>query len=188
MLTGQYPYKANGGRGIWGPAPVTSPLIDSCLDGPVDDLDGGGRPAGAGWEPGPFEVAALDQVALLIAEPTAGLVTTEGGGSAQFNVMLAKAPIATVDVPIASDDSTEGSVAQAQLSFTPENWDQAQTVIVTGVDDAVVDGDVAYSILLGPTQSADSAYDSLSTDVLATNSDDDVDPPTEELIFADGFE
>ena len=27
LLTGQYPLRANGGRGVWGPAPVTSPLI-----------------------------------------------------------------------------------------------------------------------------------------------------------------
>ncbi|RME28994.1 MAG: arylsulfatase, partial [Candidatus Zixiibacteriota bacterium] len=27
LLTGQYPLRANGGRGVWGPAPITSPLI-----------------------------------------------------------------------------------------------------------------------------------------------------------------
>ena len=27
LLTGQHPFRANGGRGIWGPAPVTSPLL-----------------------------------------------------------------------------------------------------------------------------------------------------------------
>ncbi len=27
LLTGQYPFRAAGGRGIWGPAPVTSPLL-----------------------------------------------------------------------------------------------------------------------------------------------------------------
>ena len=27
LLTGQYPYKANNGKGIWGPAPITSPLL-----------------------------------------------------------------------------------------------------------------------------------------------------------------
>ena len=27
LLTGQYPIRGNGGRGLWGPAPVTSPLI-----------------------------------------------------------------------------------------------------------------------------------------------------------------
>ena len=27
LLTGQYPVRANGGKGIWGPAPITSPLL-----------------------------------------------------------------------------------------------------------------------------------------------------------------
>jgi len=27
LLTGQYPFRANGGKGLWGPAPITSPLI-----------------------------------------------------------------------------------------------------------------------------------------------------------------
>ncbi len=27
LLTGQYPLRANGGRGVWGPAPVTAPLL-----------------------------------------------------------------------------------------------------------------------------------------------------------------
>ena len=32
----------------------------------------------------------------------------------------------------------------ASLTFTPANWNVAQTVTVTGVDDAVDDGDVTY--------------------------------------------
>ena len=27
LLTGQYPFRANGGRGLWGPVPVTSGLL-----------------------------------------------------------------------------------------------------------------------------------------------------------------
>ena len=27
LLTGEYPVRGNGGRGVWGPAPITSPLI-----------------------------------------------------------------------------------------------------------------------------------------------------------------
>ena len=27
LLTGEYPYKGNNGKGIWGPAPITSPLL-----------------------------------------------------------------------------------------------------------------------------------------------------------------
>ena len=27
LLTGEHPFRANGGKGIWGPAPITSPLL-----------------------------------------------------------------------------------------------------------------------------------------------------------------
>ena len=27
LLTGEYPFRANGGKGLWGPAPITSPLL-----------------------------------------------------------------------------------------------------------------------------------------------------------------
>ena len=39
--------------------------------------------------------------------------------------------------------------APASLTFTTANWNVAQTVTVTGVDDAVDDGDVAYTIVDG---------------------------------------
>ena len=35
----------------------------------------------------------------------------------------------------------------ATLTFTTANWNVAQTVTVTGVDDALDDGDVAYTIV-----------------------------------------
>lgn len=27
LMTGEYPFRANGGKGVWGPAPITSPLL-----------------------------------------------------------------------------------------------------------------------------------------------------------------
>ena len=46
-------------------------------------------------------------------------------------------------IALSSSDTTEGTVGPASLTFTTANWNVAQTVTVTGVDDAVVDGDVA---------------------------------------------
>ena len=37
----------------------------------------------------------------------------------------------------------------ASLTFTAANWNVAQTVTVTGVDDALDDGDIAYTIVTG---------------------------------------
>ena len=69
--------------------------------------------------------------------PTAGLTTTEAGGTATFTVVLNTQPTADVTIALSSSDTTEGTVAPASLTFTTANWNVAQTVTVTGVDDAV---------------------------------------------------
>ena len=50
-------------------------------------------------------------------------------------------------IALSSSDTTEGTVSPASLTFTTANWNVAQTVTVTGVDDALVDGNVAYTIV-----------------------------------------
>ena len=81
--------------------------------------------------------------------PTTGLTTTEAGGTATFTVVLNSQPTADVTIGLSSSDTTEGTVAPASLTFTAANWNVAQTVTVTGVDDALDDGDVAYTIVTG---------------------------------------
>ncbi|MFM7866551.1 MAG: alpha-arabinofuranosidase, partial [Planctomycetaceae bacterium] len=59
-----------------------------------------------------------------------------------------------------------------------------QTVTVTGVNDFVDDGDISYSILIGPSQSPDILYNGIdSADIDLLNIDDDtagitVSPPS----------
>lgn len=117
---------------------------------------------------------ADDDTAGVTVTPTGGLVTTENGGSATFTVTLTSQPTADVTVALSSSDTTEGTVAPASLLFTPLNWSVAQTVTVTGVADAVDDGDVVYSIATGSAISADPAYDGADAgDVSVTNVDID---------------
>ena len=61
-------------------------------------------------------------------------------------MVLNAQPTADVTIGLSSSDTTEGTVAPASLTFTTGNWNVAQTVTVTGVDDALDDGDVAYTI------------------------------------------
>jgi hypothetical protein len=107
--------------------------------------------------------------------PSAGLVTTEAGGTASFGVVLNSQPSSTVTIPIGSNDVTEGTTSVSSLSFTAANWNVQQSVTVTGVDDAVVDGPVAYVIHVGPASSLDLKYSGMDpNDVAVTNNDDDV--------------
>lgn len=98
--------------------------------------------------------------------------TDESGGQATFQVRLDSRPAADVTIPVSSDDLSEGTVDPASLIFTSGNWDQYQTVTVTGVADNLADGDVAYNILLGVATSTDDNYSGLDpADVTVTNRD-----------------
>lgn len=113
--------------------------------------------------------------------PTSGLRTTEAGGADTFTVVLDSAPTANVVIGLSSSDASEGTVAPASLTFTPENFATPQTVTVTGVDDALVDGNVSYTIITAPAVSGDANYGGRdAADVAVTNADDDVAnlPPT----------
>src|SRR3989441_5551595 len=51
----------------------------------------------------------------------------------------------------------------------------AQTVTVTGVDDLVQDGNIAYTIVTAPAASTDGNYNNMNaSDVAVTNTDNDV--------------
>src|SRR3989449_834472 len=115
-----------------------------------------------------------DDTAGIAVIPTSGLTTTEGGGTATFTMALTSQPTANVTIGLSSSDLTEGTVAPASVTFTPANWNTARTVTATGVDDFVVDGNVAYTIVTAAATSADGSYSGLNAaDVSVTNTDND---------------
>ena len=99
-----------------------------------------------------------DDAAGITVTPTSGLTTTEAGGTATFTVVLNTQPTANVTIGLSSSDTTEGTVGPASLTFTTANWNTPQTVTVTGVNDDVDDGDVAYTIVTAAATSSDSNY------------------------------
>ncbi len=115
-----------------------------------------------------------DDTVGITVNPTSDLVTTEFGGWATFTVVLSSQPTADVTIDLSSSDTTEGTVNEDSLTFTPADWNTPQVVTVTGVDDALADGDVAYTIITAPAVSADGKYNGMSApDVSVTNTDDD---------------
>src|SRR5678815_5552787 len=116
-----------------------------------------------------------NDVAGVTVSPTTGLTTTEAaGGTATFTVVLNTIPSADVTIALTSSDTTEGTVLPASLTFTPANWNVAQTVTVTGVDDQVVDGPITYTIVTAAT-SGDPSYQGIAVaDVTVSNTDNDV--------------
>jgi len=108
--------------------------------------------------------------------------TTELGGTASFKVRLNSQPLANVQIPISSLDTTEGTVNlstnnQRVLTFTPGtggNWGTDQTVVIKGVDDLMADGNKVYSAKIAAAISADAKYNLINpADVSLTNTDND---------------
>ncbi len=111
-------------------------------------------------------------VPALILTPSAGLTTSEAGAQSSFSVVLGTAPAADVVVNVVSSNEGEGTVSTPSLTFTPENWNTAQTVTVTGADDPLFDGPLTYSVTL-TSSSADPAYQALTSSASLTNLDND---------------
>ncbi len=116
-----------------------------------------------------------------------GTTTTEAGATITITVVLESEPTANVTIPISSSDSTEGSTSTSSLVFSPSTWNQPQSVTVRGLDDALDDGDIPYSIILGAASSGDSSYSGLDpTDVSLINIDNDDALATKFFVVNDG--
>ena len=130
-------------------------------------------------DPGtPLRSADHDPLAVFIKAPgidvsETSLTTSETGTTATFQVSLRTAPESDVTIAVSVDDATEGSVDTTSLVFTPTNLGP-QTVTVTGLDDALVDGPITYNVVLAAATSGDGCYDGMDpADVQVTNQDDD---------------
>ena len=111
-------------------------------------------------------------VAGVWVKPTAGLQTSEEGRTASFRVKLTYKPTAPVTIPLASSRPAEGVPDAGQLVFTPDTWNQPQTVTVKGLPDGVRDGNQPYRIVTGSTVSVDPKYAGLPVaDVRLVNKD-----------------
>jgi hypothetical protein len=118
-------------------------------------------------------VTLVDDDQPVISVSPSILTTNESGTSGTFTVALGSAPSDTVTIDVTSGDATEGSVAPAVLTFTAANFNVAQTVTVTGLDDTIVDGAQTYQVTMVAT-SNDTAYDGLTIPAVAvTNNDND---------------
>ena len=128
----------------------------------------------AQWVIGAVAIRPSASAPGITVSPISGLTVTEAGGTAQFGVVLDAAPTANVTIGLSSSDTTEGTLSTSSLTFTPANWNVAQTVTVTGVDDGFIDGNVAFSVVTAAATSTDANYNGFNaSDVSVTNIDDD---------------
>jgi hypothetical protein len=115
-----------------------------------------------------------DEPGFHFQQARAPLLTSETASKDTFTVVLTRAPTATVRLPLSSSDAGEGQVSPAELVFEPQSWNQAQTVTLTGVDDADGDGAQVYRVVTGAALSSDPQYAGLDPqDLEARNGDND---------------
>lgn len=127
----------------------------------------------AGVGPQPVLAEAPNVVVTLRETP---MQTGEGGATALFDVHLTDQPLTgeTVTIPISSSNTGEGQVSAAELVFNDVNYLTDQTITISGVNDAVDDGDQVYTVVLGPAVSGDPLYNGQdSDDISVTNVDND---------------
>ena len=100
-------------------------------------------------------------------------VVTEGGGATYtYTVVLDTAP--TSDVTITLNSGTQLSTNVTSLTFTTANWNVAQTVTVTVIDDTVGEGNHT-GVITSTVTSTDTSYNGLTVaPVQVTITDNDL--------------
>ena len=118
------------------------------------------------------QLAAFETALAGVTVSQAALIVPEDGSStADYTLVLATAPTADVTIAVASSDTLAATVSSASLTFTPANWNTAQTVTVTGVNDDAP-GDRIATVTHAPT-STDTTYNSVSIDSVTVTVEDD---------------
>ena len=112
-------------------------------------------------------VAAADP--RVIVTPPASSSVAEGSGTASYTVELNTQPSGPVTISASSSDSGALAASPASLTFTTSDWDTAQTVTLSGVeDDNAIDETVTISHSV-------SGYGSISVGAVVTISVTDND-------------
>ena len=94
-----------------------------------------------------------------------------------LGITTAQAKSKNVIIGLSSSNTAEDPLAPSSVTLTSDNRNTAQTVMLTGVDDAVVDGDMASTIVTAPANSGDANYNALNpANVSASNTENNVEP------------
>ncbi len=115
-----------------------------------------------------------DSAGVTITQSGGNTTVTEGGATDTYQVVLNSQP--TADVIVNLTPNAQLTTNATSLTFTAANWNVAQTVTVTAVDDAVIEGNHTGTITHAVT-SADNSYNAITVNsVNASITDNDAAP------------
>lgn len=121
-------------------------------------------------------ISVDNDTAAIDVSPSSGISVTEGGAS-QSVTIAASGAVPTADVTIDLTPTAEVTTSVASVTLTAGNGYSA-TFDITAVDDAAVDGDLAFTVTTDPAVSADGAFSGLdSDDATGTAVDNDTPAP-----------
>ena len=130
-----------------------------------------------------------DGTGVTIKESDGSTSVTEKAGDGRddtYTVVLDSEPIANVTITVTSGTVGAATVSPATLTFTSDNWNMAQTVTVTGVDDQVDQSSDRSVTISHRATSSDTTYDQINiANVTATVMDNDMVGVT--ITESDGF-
>ncbi|GIR37557.1 MAG: hypothetical protein CM15mP49_29420 [Actinomycetota bacterium] len=114
-----------------------------------------------------------DVAGFTVSEPDGSTTVTEAGDTDTFTVVLNAQPDSDVVLSITSSDTGEAT-ANSPLTFTSANWDTAQVVTVTGVDDDLIDGTISSNLLIAIVDaSSDDDFDAVADQTVSVSTTDD---------------
>lgn len=87
-----------------------------------------------------------DDKANVILKLPDSLMTSEAGEAVVIGAQLSVEPTEDVTLKLTSTNTKEGKVSPASIKFDAANWNKEHTITVTGVDDLVEDGNIAYQL------------------------------------------
>ena len=114
-----------------------------------------------------------DVAGFTVSEPDGSTTVTEAGDTDTFTVVLNAQPDSDVVLSITSSDTGEATVTSS-LTFTSANWDTAQVVTVTGVDDNIIDGTITSTTTISVNDAAsDNNFDAVADQTVSVSTTDD---------------
>ena len=112
-----------------------------------------------------------DTAGVSVSETT---LTVAEGNSSTYTVVLDAQPASDVVIGVTASGSPDVTVDRATLTFSPSNWDTAQTVTVSAAQDADAVNDAASITHAVVAASSADEYDAVSVaGVAVTVADDD---------------
>jgi len=112
--------------------------------------------------------------------------TTESGGMASIAVVLNTIPSTNTTITATSSNPAEATITSGlPLTFTAANWNIAQFITLTGVDDAVLDFNQPFSVTVS-VSGGDPNYTALAPQVRSSFNMDNEQIPTLPTVWGQG--